>query len=265
MIDDKELCDLFKAESEEHIQNLEAGFLRLEKKPDDQPTLDEVFREAHSLKGASRMLDLSNIELVAHSMEDVLRAASKRELRITPEVIDRLYQGLDGIRKLVTEELAGTPADLDIAQVMGVISGEIDLPPGRGAVQRRPPLASPSPPVAWPGPPVPALQFVSRPCGGSCCHLPPSWRASPCRPGLGVASLAVGRYRLWQWPAERVQGRARLRPAAGWVCGRWCCRHWPGTPASPVPTGSGVCCRPGRCPVRQGSAGAGMRASGRML
>lgn len=51
MIEDEELRDLFKVESEEHLQHLDEGLLRLERDPADQATLEEVFRDAHSLKG----------------------------------------------------------------------------------------------------------------------------------------------------------------------------------------------------------------------
>ena len=50
MIEDKELRDLFKIESEEHLLRLNDGLLRLEKNPGDQTTLEETLREAHSLK-----------------------------------------------------------------------------------------------------------------------------------------------------------------------------------------------------------------------
>lgn len=52
MIEDQELRALFRTESEEHLHQLEDGLLRLEKNPTDQTTLEEVFRGAHSLKGA---------------------------------------------------------------------------------------------------------------------------------------------------------------------------------------------------------------------
>ncbi|GEM_PF-5556360 len=58
MIEDKELAQLFKAESAEHLARLDDGLLRLEKTPADQPLLEEVFRESHSLKGAARVCSL---------------------------------------------------------------------------------------------------------------------------------------------------------------------------------------------------------------
>ena len=59
MIEDRELRSLFKIESEERLQHLDDGLLRLEKTPTDPSLLEDLFREAHSLKGAARMLGLT--------------------------------------------------------------------------------------------------------------------------------------------------------------------------------------------------------------
>ena len=79
MIDDKELAQLFKTESAEYLARLDDGLLRLEKTPANQPLLEEVFRESHSLKGAARMLGLSKIEAAAHGLETILNTARKGE------------------------------------------------------------------------------------------------------------------------------------------------------------------------------------------
>jgi two-component system chemotaxis sensor kinase CheA len=110
MIDDKELAQLFKAESAEYIARLDDGLLRLEKAPADQPLLEEVFRESHNLKGAARMLGLSKIEAAAHGLETILNTARKGETPLTPNVIERMTIVLGELRKLVQEVLTGEPA-----------------------------------------------------------------------------------------------------------------------------------------------------------
>jgi len=110
MIEDKELAQLFKAESAEHLARLDDGLLRLEKTPADQPLLEEVFRESHSLKGAARMLGLSKIETAAHGLETILNTARKGETPLTPDVIERMTVVLGELRKLVQEALGGEPA-----------------------------------------------------------------------------------------------------------------------------------------------------------
>jgi len=101
--------DLFKVESEEHLQRLNDGLLKLEKSPADAGTLEEVFREAHSLKGAARMLGLNQIESLSHRLEDVFGSARKGETILTPKTIDALCKDLDNIKKLVAEAIGGEP------------------------------------------------------------------------------------------------------------------------------------------------------------
>jgi two-component system chemotaxis sensor kinase CheA len=105
MIADKELCNLFRIESEERLQHLDSGLLLLEKTPTDQPLLEELFREAHSLKGAARMLGLTEIQTMAHQLEDALGAAKKGEAALQPEAVAGMNQTLMAIRGLVQREV----------------------------------------------------------------------------------------------------------------------------------------------------------------
>jgi two-component system chemotaxis sensor kinase CheA len=106
MIDDPELLQLFKAESEEHLARLDDGLLRLEKLPADAGLLEEVFRESHSLKGAARMLGLARVEAAAHGMESVLNAARRGEASLTPQTMTRMNAALVDLRGRVQEALA---------------------------------------------------------------------------------------------------------------------------------------------------------------
>ncbi len=117
MIEDKELRELFKIEASEHLQNLDAGLLRLEKEPRDQKILEELFREAHSLKGAARMLGLLDIQNVAHTIEDLLGSAKSGKTIITKEQIDPVYATIDGIKKLVSEALTGAPSGVAVEEL----------------------------------------------------------------------------------------------------------------------------------------------------
>jgi chemotaxis protein histidine kinase CheA len=75
IIEDQELRTLFQAESEEHLQNLDEGLLRLETNPTDARMLDALFRSAHSLKGSAGMLGVTDVEQLAHRFEDALGSA----------------------------------------------------------------------------------------------------------------------------------------------------------------------------------------------
>ena len=106
MIEDPQLHQLFKAESTEHLARLDDGLLRLEKNCKEQAVLEEVFREAHSMKGAARMLGLSKIETAAHGLESILNTARKGESTLTPDSIERMTVALGDLRRLVQEALS---------------------------------------------------------------------------------------------------------------------------------------------------------------
>jgi two-component system chemotaxis sensor kinase CheA len=124
MIDDQELCALFKAESDEHLQSLDAGLLRLEADPSEGATLEAVFRAAHSLKGAARMLGVSGVERIAHQLEEGLGAAHRGRAALSGDTVDRFYRALDAIRQLVHEAVTGEPATVDLDRALAQLRGE---------------------------------------------------------------------------------------------------------------------------------------------
>jgi len=118
MIEDKELRELFKIESEEHLQSLDEKILGLEKNSEDPRPLEEVLREIHSIKGSARMVGVKEIEMVAHQLEDMLGRVKRKETGISPEMIDHLYYGIDSIRKLLEQAVSGKTADVDVVNLI---------------------------------------------------------------------------------------------------------------------------------------------------
>ena len=96
----KELQSMFQMEAEEHIKALCTGLLDLEKIPvmDEQDQIIEtIYREAHSLKGASRAVNLMEVEQICQSLESVLACIKRRELELTAEVFDTLHSVVDDL------------------------------------------------------------------------------------------------------------------------------------------------------------------------
>ncbi|NCA71128.1 MAG: hybrid sensor histidine kinase/response regulator [Sphingobacteriia bacterium] len=110
LIEDAELRELFRAESAEHIQSLEVGLLRLGQTPDDAALLEELFRQAHSLKGAARMLGLREIQRLAHEIENLLAEARQDKIRITADRVAPQLELLDRMRTEVALVLGESPS-----------------------------------------------------------------------------------------------------------------------------------------------------------
>ncbi|MBV8781852.1 MAG: Hpt domain-containing protein, partial [Phycisphaerae bacterium] len=68
----KKLQMAFRSEAEEHVQAMSSELMDLEK-TDDAARIKElvaaIFREAHSLKGAARAVNLNEIEMICQSMK----------------------------------------------------------------------------------------------------------------------------------------------------------------------------------------------------
>ncbi|MBD2036851.1 hybrid sensor histidine kinase/response regulator [Leptolyngbya sp. FACHB-321] len=122
-IDDDELRDIFKATSEEHLQQMEANVLHLEKYPDDSATLENLLREIHSLKGDANMLGIKDIGTLAHQFEDILGSVKRGETVYSTELSDRLYQGLDAMGQLVHAAVTGETAETNVIHVMAYLMG----------------------------------------------------------------------------------------------------------------------------------------------
>ena len=99
----KKLRATFRVEADTHLQTMAAGLLALEKTSvAEQPALVEtIFRAAHSLKGAARAVNLTHVEAVCRSLENVFSAAKDKRLAISSELIDLLLQATNALEGLL--------------------------------------------------------------------------------------------------------------------------------------------------------------------
>jgi two-component system, chemotaxis family, sensor kinase CheA len=122
-IEDAELRDIYKSATTERLQKLEATVIHLEKHPSDRAQLETFLREAHTLKGDSRMLGVKDVETLTHQIEDCMVAVKRGERVITPDLCDRIYHGIDAIRKLVREAVTGEKAGVNVFLVLAQLMG----------------------------------------------------------------------------------------------------------------------------------------------
>src|SRR6059036_2611550 len=63
--------DLFVCETREHLAAIEEELARLLESPDEETTVHELFRHAHSIKGMSASMGFPKITELAHAIEDL--------------------------------------------------------------------------------------------------------------------------------------------------------------------------------------------------
>ncbi|MFA4850861.1 MAG: response regulator [Methanoregula sp.] len=104
----KKLLATFREEAEEYVSTITEGLLELEKTGPVTGTqvTERVFRTIHSLKGASRAVNLKEIELVCQNLENVFAAIKKGNFCPDADAFDIFHNAL----KVIRAHLQGLPA-----------------------------------------------------------------------------------------------------------------------------------------------------------
>lgn len=110
---DDTLLELFRAEVEEHGNNLSHGLLELEKNPSKE-WLEKLMRASHSIKGAARVIGLKQVVDLAHSLENLFVAAQQEKIVIQGEMIDKLLPVVDLLLEMKELDNQGTAQWLEV-------------------------------------------------------------------------------------------------------------------------------------------------------
>jgi len=111
-----QLLDTFRGEAHEHLSAMAAGLLILEQsetpREEYETTIEQVFRETHSLKGAARAVGLREIENLCQQQESVFSAVRKGTLILHPEDFDLFHSVIRTLERLLAEEKGVKITDL---------------------------------------------------------------------------------------------------------------------------------------------------------
>ena len=146
--------EMFLDESHEHLQSLNDGLLGLEDNAEDLSVLNEIFRNAHTLKGMSATMGYNKIAELTHEMEDVLDALRKEQLKINEDIIDTLFKCVDSLEQMIDNVGNGEPEDL--IDVSGLVAKLSSILKGEAAPAAAPAPAATPAPAAQAATPAPA-------------------------------------------------------------------------------------------------------------
>ncbi|MFN4307694.1 chemotaxis protein CheA [Sulfurihydrogenibium azorense] len=103
----REIFEEFVVEASDHLENLEAALLSLEKDAENQDLINSAFRSMHTLKGGAGFLGLTKIVEVAHRVEDILGKVKEGKLKINSEILDVLLKAVDYIKNAIKDYQSG--------------------------------------------------------------------------------------------------------------------------------------------------------------
>lgn len=98
-MDVSQYLEIFIDETKEHLQNLNTQILDLEQEPDNEDTINEIFRAAHSLKGMAGTMGYKRMQALTHDMENVFSEVRNGNIKVKANMIDILFQCLDALEE----------------------------------------------------------------------------------------------------------------------------------------------------------------------
>ncbi|GHA61013.1 chemotaxis protein CheA [Pontibacter akesuensis] len=98
---EQEYKEIFIAEALEYYDALNRHISTLEKEPDDEQTLAEIFRLLHNLKANSKAIGYLQISDVSHKLETAFSLIRSKELNFSDEVVMVMFDGVDLLGELI--------------------------------------------------------------------------------------------------------------------------------------------------------------------
>ncbi|MGE5468401.1 MAG: chemotaxis protein CheA [Ignavibacteria bacterium] len=121
-----EILGVFAIEAREQLEALEDGLMQIEQGDRDPETINAVFRAAHTIKGASGVVEAVQIEKFTHVLENVLDRLRNGEIEATGEMISALLKGCDHIGALLAKVEEGqTETDVELQAAGEVIAEKL--------------------------------------------------------------------------------------------------------------------------------------------
>lgn len=143
---------LFLSEAAEHLQKMDNFLLELEKSPQDKSLVDQLFREAHSMKGMSASMGFRHISSLSHRLEDFLDRIRKGNISPSQSAIDLLFEGLDRLRNSIEQVREGGSDALDHSSFTGRLESYSGEPQSSAPPSPQPPAPTPAAALVSPGP-----------------------------------------------------------------------------------------------------------------
>ncbi len=98
---EQEYKEIFVAEALEYFDALNRLISDLEKRPQDDQVLAEIFRMLHNLKANAKAIGYLQISDVSHKLETAFSLIRNKELSFSDEVVTVLFEGVDLLGELI--------------------------------------------------------------------------------------------------------------------------------------------------------------------
>jgi two-component system chemotaxis sensor kinase CheA len=103
----RQVIHVFVDEVREQAQRIAEALLRMEENASTIPVeIEELYRQAHSLKGSAGSLGISDLEQLAHGVEQVLMPVRRANAALSPRLVDLCLQAMAAAQERIPGLLA---------------------------------------------------------------------------------------------------------------------------------------------------------------
>ncbi|UTY28707.1 chemotaxis protein CheA [Treponema putidum] len=124
-INNEELLKDFFSEAEQQVEVLESNVLVIEQNPEDRNAIDEIFRAAHTLKGGSATVEMTELSQFTHAMEDLLDEIRSGAVKVSEETVDLLLKSIDIIKLMLDARASGSVYSDDVSGIVNQLRSYI--------------------------------------------------------------------------------------------------------------------------------------------
>ena len=150
-INNEELLKDFFSEAEQQVEQLESNILVIEQDPTNKEAIDEIFRAAHTLKGGSATVEMSELSGFTHAVEDLLDAIRSNQVTVTEDTVDLLLYSLDIIKAMLEARMNGEVYGKDVSETVNRLRSYIpDKKDGKKPAAKAPQAAAKPQPAPKP-------------------------------------------------------------------------------------------------------------------
>jgi two-component system, chemotaxis family, sensor kinase CheA len=114
----KKLKGVFIQEARERLASMSSNLISLEQEepssPEQTSVLEDVYRDAHSLKGASRSVGLNSIESVFQVVEDIFNEIKEGQSDLAPELFDILQDFIKTLNRVINSSEMESPDNIKL-------------------------------------------------------------------------------------------------------------------------------------------------------
>jgi two-component system chemotaxis sensor kinase CheA len=126
-----EFVAFFRDEAEELLQQIDADLLKLEEAAQsgtsDPEIVNSLFRALHTIKGSAGMLGFSEVQALAHKLENLCDLLRKDRMPLSESCVDLLFSGRDFLTDLVESAVGGMPPPSGLGEYLARLDQSVAI------------------------------------------------------------------------------------------------------------------------------------------